>query len=144
MKNLHKGKLPDKLSDLLELALDDLAKTERLPRYVIDMATWHAPMLFSEQCAVCLAGCVLARTVGLDPMEDVGYMWRSLGDEIGRKTDALEDMRVGDLHMALRNMRQKVPKGLPETIDITPYATDRRRFKTELRQTVKLLREYKL
>ena len=55
--------LPDKLSDLLELALDDLETTEKDPRYMIDMGEWHTPT--NGKCMVCLAGAVMAQTIGV-------------------------------------------------------------------------------
>lgn len=53
-------KLPKKLSDRILVALHDLELVEADPRYKIDMDTWHKP---NGQCAVCLAGSVMAKTL---------------------------------------------------------------------------------
>lgn len=57
--------LPDKLSDLLELALGDLEKVEAMPEvYEVDMSDWHLPQRDEfggrcGRCTVCLAGAVI-------------------------------------------------------------------------------------
>ena len=57
-------RLPDKPSELIRLALADLEKVERDPRYKINMGSWHnvieSPSTGRPVCAVCLAGAVMA------------------------------------------------------------------------------------
>ena len=56
--------LPDRLSALLRLALDDLrAVAGDHPLYEVDMTVWHHPALLDDdddglfdRCLVCLAG----------------------------------------------------------------------------------------
>ncbi len=55
--------LPDKPSELITLALNDLLKVEKDKRYKIDMDTWHTP---NGKCAICLAGAVMAKSLGAD------------------------------------------------------------------------------
>jgi hypothetical protein len=50
-------KLPDKLSALILVALADLTKAERSPKYRIDMDVWHVP---NSHCSVCFGGAVMA------------------------------------------------------------------------------------
>ena len=58
--------LPTKPSELIRLALADLRACERDDRYVVDMGDWHRPSMDDrEVCRVCLAGAVLAQTLGL-------------------------------------------------------------------------------
>jgi ribosomal protein S27AE len=54
-------KLPDKLSELLYIALEDLEKIEADPRYKINMDLWHRP---NGKCSVCAAGSVMAVRLG--------------------------------------------------------------------------------
>lgn len=68
MKNL-----PNKASELIRLAIGDLEKAEASERYVIDMGNWHTPenlikgSLYSDKCAICLAGAVMAFSLDIDP-----------------------------------------------------------------------------
>jgi hypothetical protein len=63
VKELIHLDLPDKPSDLLQLALDDLELCEKDRNYTIDMSEWHTPSQDeSEKCAVCIAGAVIAKT----------------------------------------------------------------------------------
>lgn len=61
-------KLPEKLSELIEVALNDLDLCEKDPRYKIDMWNWHRP---NSHCSVCFAGSVMAKTFGLGPDEHI-------------------------------------------------------------------------
>ena len=70
MKFKKFGKLPGKPSALLELAMKDLAKVERSQRYIVDMVEWHSPIL-NNQCAVCLAGAVMANSLDIPPDHDI-------------------------------------------------------------------------
>lgn len=83
MKNV---KLPDKPSELLQLALNDLEAAEASGQYNIDMSYWHSPgpqgrpmrdfpghsgdnrdVYKNSLCTVCMAGSVLAMTLELEP-----------------------------------------------------------------------------
>lgn len=68
-------RLPNKPSELLRVALNDLKAAERDPRYTIDMTDWHVPrdkeglrlfegedMEAGSSCAVCLAGSVMRQS----------------------------------------------------------------------------------
>jgi len=56
--------LPDKRSSLIRLAVADLEKCERNPRYVINMDSW---IISGETtCSVCLAGSIMAQTLNMD------------------------------------------------------------------------------
>ena len=54
---------PAKLSDLIELAISDARKLDR-DAYIPKGSTWHRPDPNNERCAVCLAGIVIAGTLG--------------------------------------------------------------------------------
>ena len=61
---LHMTKLPEKLSDLLRLAVRDAQACEADPRYVLYMGEWHRRA--GAHCYVCMAGAIMAQTLGAD------------------------------------------------------------------------------
>ena len=63
--------LPETPSALIRLALDDLRKVERDPRYEVWMGYWHTGTGHPERtrCCVCLAGAVMAGTLGAQPSD---------------------------------------------------------------------------
>ena len=104
-------RLPDKMSDLIRLSLIDEAKAQRSPRYIMDMNNWHQPELDSydnpvedpDYCNVCLAGAVIAFSLG-------GEWGKSLEPEDFRngnvmKLHALDKLRQGYLYAAAECMR---------------------------------------
>lgn len=93
------GKLPHKPSAPLRLALDDLEKAARDPRYEVNMGAWHDPMDDEAgKCAVCLAGAAMAGTLGADP--DAYFAPEDFPECTGR-LEALESLRCFDLEQAL-------------------------------------------
>lgn len=60
--------LPRVMSKLIRIGLADLRKAEQDPRYSVIMATWHAPCE-GGPCLVCLAGAVMAFSLGASPNE---------------------------------------------------------------------------
>lgn len=84
--------LPNKLSDLLELAVRDVQKCEAEPtRFRIDMGRWHTPLL-SGTCAVCMAGAVLAQTIGVADGQYVA--WKRIVEQA--QLVAINELRTGD------------------------------------------------
>ena len=59
------GGPPEKLSDLIELAITDARALNR-ETYVPNHCVWHNPEP-NNQCSVCLAGAIIARTLGRRP-----------------------------------------------------------------------------
>lgn len=57
--------LPDKLSARIRVAITDVKKCEADPAYELDMSEWHRPFGFGAMCRVCLAGSVMAQTLGV-------------------------------------------------------------------------------
>lgn len=103
--------LPDKLSELMVLALEDLAKVERDPEYIVKMSTWHDNS-DSGQCAVCFAGSVMA--MSLDAGRST-YKSRELWDGINdRKFYALNRVRAGNIGGALKALGFRAPWDLSE------------------------------
>ena len=137
------AKLPDKPSELIELALKDLASVERSKAYKVDMGTWHSPAKYDGPCSVCLAGAVMARTLRM-PRDEEHSPWlhgtRKMGSETVRKLIALDYFRSGDVRFALNNCKLTRPANLPGGVRVTPYSSNRRAFKTDMRRLARRLR----
>ena len=127
--------LPDKLSDLIEVALDDLEKTAVDPRYRVNMNTWHTP--HKGVCHVCLAGAVMAQTLKLDPVVD--YVRDRSLYAVDRKLSALNNVRLGSVQLALDNMGFKDAPHWSR-MEVPHYNVDAAGFKTTLRQLATELR----
>ena len=98
MENLQTTKetvptVPAKISDLIQLALDDVDKCEKDGRYVIDMDNWHQPGV--KKCHVCLAGAVMAQTLKCDINKQVQRSLLSV--EWNSAMIALDKVREGYL-----------------------------------------------
>ena len=100
--------LPNKLSELLLLAVKDAKACEAMPdKYVLDMWDWHVPYVGDEDvatgaCHVCLAGSVIAQTLGASPENEA-----IPGDYDGdthRALVAIDEMRRGDFMEALKTI----------------------------------------
>ena len=63
MKNLDHIK---SLTELLEVAVKDAKSISKDPNYIFDVDTWHLPINNGEQCAVCIAGAVIAKTLQIE------------------------------------------------------------------------------
>ena len=66
--------LPKTPSALIRLALADLRAIEADDRYEVFMRGWHGPITDDrgqKVCEVCLAGAVLAKTIGVEPHERI-------------------------------------------------------------------------
>lgn len=97
-----------KLHKLLALALDDFEQVLRDDRYVANMKSWHDPR-GSGKCHVCLAGSVMAKSLGWD----IGG-YHTPGDAGERSADrlaALNALRCGSVDGAWRYLHSagKVP-----------------------------------
>ena len=129
-KKKKKPKLPDLPSELIRLALADLEKVERQRKYVVDMAVWHSPE--SKRCVVCLAGSVIAKSLG-----------GAIGDELGpasfdeateKKLCALDHYRDGEVYAATVKLGREWPENeqLREIVDITEYSEDPDQFHADM------------
>lgn len=148
MANAH---LPRKLSDLILLALDDLAKVERSKKYQVNMGTWHDPN-FDDQsqypCQVCFAGAVIAKTLRTEPNREATP--EDFPPPTSNRLLALDALRSGNLYAALLNMglpflKAGVVADAAESLrlmdQLTPYEFDRRGFKRSMRKVAAFLQE---
>lgn len=93
--------LPDKLSALIRVAVADMRKVQADERYTLDAWEWHtatnepgdAPL-----CAVCMAGAVIAGTLGTNPEHSASP--DDFAAPISRKLEALDSVRCGELACA--------------------------------------------
>jgi hypothetical protein len=95
MKNAkHTFRLPGKPSELIRVALADLEKVEKNPRYIINMDIWHSPKFSDKKlCGVCLAGSIIACRSGYTPSKTLSY--KDLPNQ--KKMSALNYFRKGDI-----------------------------------------------
>lgn len=134
--------LPDKPSDLIELAINDLEKIERSKQYTVNMEDWHTPIyqhqdynLQMNTCEVCLAGAVMAKTLktpygrGVSPANFEG---------LEGKLHALNLFRTGLINEGLASMC--LPKISGEPFKVPEYCLNPEGFKTKMRQIAENLR----
>lgn len=62
--------LPTNPAELIRLAVRDLEAAEKDSRYEVNMGIWHTPKglygFEGDKCLVCLAGCVIAKSLDAD------------------------------------------------------------------------------
>ena len=104
------NRLPNTLHGLLRVAIDDARKLDRI-KYRPVWNQWHEP-LSTNRCAVCLAGVVIAGSMGLSPSVscDPIYFERP----VDRKLQALNDMRMGYFFVAWRGLHEVGFRSLTE------------------------------
>ncbi len=98
--------LPSKPSELIRVALADLRKCEKDKRYGIDMSDWHVPVDDDDPdepaCYVCLAGAVMAKSLGVPIGESKSCGSYYLGAPlVSDQLDALDEFRKGCVSDAL-------------------------------------------
>ena len=123
---------PDKLSDLLELAIADARRLDRA-RYTPMWMTWHRPRLQDGKCMVCLAGGVIAATLGcaddavieITSGESTEPESETISDPFWcRALWALDSARDGDWLDAYRALHDDYPAGeLYDALEEMPPAT---------------------
>jgi hypothetical protein len=103
-----KDTLPDKLSELLRLAVHDCIRAEAQGQQ-LDMRSWY--QRGDSGCTVCMAGAVLLYEVKLDPGEELPSNLRGISalragvaPSVVGKMLAINDLRVGDIFEALANL----------------------------------------
>lgn len=94
-------RLPNKLSELMKVALTDLELVESDPSYIIIMDQWHKSQRdsFINKCEVCAAGAVIAKTLKGDMLQTL--LPDDFDDnDIGEKLRAINSLRVGEFGSA--------------------------------------------
>ena len=134
------SQLPDKPSELIRTALDDLVLCEKDDRYVINMHKWHD---FRYRCEVCLAGAVIAKELGADP--ETSYSTFNFREE-SRKLRALDEFRTGYISVALDvlDIPEYEQKGIPIAWGVCPYSENRDTFFKDMHNMADMLEEHGL
>ncbi len=132
--------LPDKASDLLELAMANLEECEADDRYIIEMDVWHAPGGNGGCCGVCLAGAVMAMT--LHARDDHNLMPHNFGnDATEKKLRALEKLRIGEIADALDLLEEVHCYNHSDYFAVTKYIDGSENFKACMYALIAQLRK---
>lgn len=135
---------PTKLSDAIEMALEDLRSCERDPHYIIDMGEWHKTD--GMVCHVCLAGAMMDRRFRLQPSEerrpsDFGVAWT----DVFLALDSVRDYCFTHAIQCFGNCNFEVETRL--RIEVTFNYYNRKNpepFYESMNKAIKILREYDL
>ncbi len=131
-----KNELPDKPSELIKVALEDLKKVERSKKYEVNMGDWHEP---NGVCSVCFAGAVMVKT--LDCNYKKSFESHDFKRNIYIKLEALDGFRRGWIRMALADMHispNRYP-GLINNVSVVNYKDSPLQFKRDMRGIVMML-----
>lgn len=162
LKQKYAG-LPDKLWQMLDLALADLEAIERQKsKYVVDMQTYHDVWTVQEgrkrvkKCAVCFAGAVMACSLKVSPTE-TNLEPGDFPEFIEWKLDAVDIARSGNIESAVNTFysgsswgglreedEQKLEKvgkkdefgDIDYCINIPEYSEDPAAFKAGIRKII--------
>lgn len=166
MNNLNQT-LPNTLHELIVLAVKDMKLTEKDKKYYILMSTWHQspnsftvqsqineldqPRLKKAECVVCMAGCVMAQTLGVRLLD---YATPAVfGDSRKRKLVALDSVRDYNIQAAVNNfyeynkaiialeVHELVINKLTENGRVTTkYASNKKQFYSNMLFIAKILK----
>lgn len=111
---------PEKHSEMILLAIQDLERIERDKRYQIDMDShWHQP---NSHCSVCFAGAVMAKSLKVS--RDETFEYDDFGDDWEEVFSFLDHIRLGFWNDGFNERR------FP---NIKDYKDDPKDFKFQLR-----------
>ena len=99
-----KKTLPDKPSELLRLALQDLDVASAAGNVIIDMERWHEARF--DGCYMCLAGSVMRETLGKSDKDLVSP--DDFTSEVRRKLFAIDSFRTGSVHGGLEYLGYQI------------------------------------
>lgn len=119
-------KLPNKPSELIHLAMNDLEAVEKNPLYRVDMEVWHE--MFNTKCHVCLAGAVMACTLAFDPKKP----FFDIDMETNDKLCVLNYLRAGLINSALNRLDINIPCGINDYVEIVDYHKNPQQFKQDM------------
>lgn len=146
--------LPDKLWELIQVALMDLTLAEMMEEYKIDMEDFHER---NGKCSVCFAGSVIAAK---ENFSDYGIHYSTFQGYTGEayiinRLRALNYIRKYDFNAAIYNInytlsyqkRLKVVRVLEKKIKYvyqTPYWQNPELFKSNMEIAASILKKYDL
>lgn len=122
--------LPDKPSELIRVALEDLAKVEDDPQFTIDMHQWYSRDYTEDYagnratvCFACVAGAVISQRANL-PTGAVFVDPSDFSVEVNRKLRAINSLRLGEIYSALSHLDIERPASIREAYEVTAYDYD--------------------
>ena len=106
-QKLNVGQLPNTLSALLRVAIDDANGLNRR-KYVPEAILWHVREYgVNPRCQVCLAGAVMAGTLGIDETQNVNDIYDDTDFSYKyyrNHMSALDELRQGDVACAVQEL----------------------------------------
>lgn len=108
-------RLPDTLSDLIDLAIKDARGLDR-ELYTPDYGEWHTYSYLDESCSICLAGAVIAGSLRMSPRRNTHP--DHFSHATGHCLLALEDVRMGNIGRAIARVRRGEKYTKEHEIDI--------------------------
>lgn len=130
------AKLPNKPSQLIDLAIDDLEKVENSERYRVNMSEWHTP--YDETCHVCLAGAVMAMELQADPLDE---LCPEDFEQLDGALLALDQFRRGLVGEGLQLLWLTTSAPVAASRNVMRYDVNPTQFKADMRQMAKDFRE---
>lgn len=113
----RKRRLPEKLSDLIDLAVKDAKACENTPGVELHMWRYHEPG--GGQCAVCMAGAVMDQTMRAPRNEErLPEMYSEYNTDRLRAIDAVRGGRVLN---ALYHLNIKKPPSVSDIAQLICY-----------------------
>ena len=119
--------LPNKPSELIDLALADLELCEKDEEYQIDMEVYYDRSISSKVCQVCLAGAVMAQSL---ERYSTTLFPSSFDCDTSNKLSALDMFRKGSLRTGLRCL--SIEPIDTSGVHITPYEDNSVQFKRDM------------
>lgn len=119
---------PKRLSTAMRIALADIRKVEKDPRYQVNMHFWHRPILSGPlvpggetvRCQVCFAGSVMAKTLDYDPNKSV-YGTEEAESGWDKVFTALNYAHIGEVKNALEDLGRNAEKLKPGQVYIPVF-----------------------
>jgi hypothetical protein len=125
---------PEKMSELLQMARDDLVKFAATPTCRVDMYTWIE--VCDSVCYACLAGATLIQEGIVErPTIYDHFEHSSLSNEWYGAVMALDSLRNGNIRSAYEHRRRSMPAQLPVCVNSIEYIPDPLPANMSLEQT---------
>jgi len=102
MSKFIKDTLPNKPSELLLLALEDMEILEKNPQIEFSMRRWVFASPATNECAVCWAGSVMYNSLGIRGTACPETL--NANHSLKNKLYALNDFRTGNITMAMTSL----------------------------------------
>jgi hypothetical protein len=131
-------------SQLLRLALKDLAEVEKMPDYRIDMTFWMRNIISmgdKEVCYVCLAGACLVRRYSADRsrVDKIINSREPEDQQIYMRMCALDCFRQGQVAEGLRYLGFQLKPEMSYLYPVMPYFQDVELAKEDMADLAELL-----